>query len=88
LTYRFRRVLCVPDWLRNVLACAGVCPYEIHDDDLQFEELKGEYDKLSQKEKDRCSFSTSSPPQACACVYLNGCCGRKMNVGRCQQGGI
>ena len=32
---------------------AGVCKYEIHEDDLQFEAVKEEYDALPQKDKDR-----------------------------------
>ncbi len=39
---------------------AGVCQYEIHEDDLQYEEMKAEYDKLTQKEKDKCA---SGPAQ-------------------------
>ena len=32
-----------------------MCKYEIHEDDLQFDPLKEEYDALPQKEKDRCA---------------------------------
>ena len=38
-----------------LLVAAGVCKYEIHEEDLQFEAVKGEYDALSQKERDRCA---------------------------------
>ena len=37
------------------MVAAGVCKYEIHEDDLQFEAVKEEYDALSQKDKDRCA---------------------------------
>ena len=32
---------------------AGLCKYEVHDDDVEFGPAKEEYDKLPEAEKDR-----------------------------------
>ena len=33
---------------------AGDCKYEMHEDDIQFDEIKEEYDMIPEKEKLRC----------------------------------
>ena len=45
--------LCPYGLFKNTRSDLGPCKYEIHDDDLQFEALKVDYDALSQKEKDK-----------------------------------
>lgn len=34
--------------------CAGPCKYEMHDEQLGWEEVQAEYDALSEREKQRC----------------------------------
>jgi len=36
-----------------MLMCTGSCGYEIHDDHLEWPNVKEQWDKLSQREKDR-----------------------------------
>ncbi len=50
---------------------AGMCKYEIHEDDLQFDPLKEEYDALPQKEKDRCG-SRYHDTEDHACMPMGG----------------
>ena len=45
--------LCPYGLFKNTRSDLGPCKFEIHEDDLQFEALKEEYDALPQKEKDR-----------------------------------
>ena len=51
--------LCPYGLFKNTRSDLGPCKFEIHEDDLQFEALKEEYDALPQKEKDRSAAKQS-----------------------------
>lgn len=39
--------------MMNMLIAAGPCKYEMHDEQLGWEEIQAEYDELSEREKQR-----------------------------------
>ena len=43
---------------------AGPCKYEMHDEQLGWEEIQAEYDALSEREKQRCGETAKSVWQA------------------------
>ena len=45
--------LCPYGLFKNTRSDLGPCKFEIHEDDLQFEGLKEQYDWVPQKEKDK-----------------------------------
>lgn len=45
--------LCPNTLFKNTRSDLGPCGFEIHEEHLDWEEIKGEYDALSEREKDR-----------------------------------
>jgi hypothetical protein len=61
-------------WKHSMQCVAGPCKYEMHDEQLGWEEIQAEYDALSEREKQRYG-RTARQVRLDPCCLLLGCGG-------------